>query len=90
MMQSGFKWDRLAHGSTIVDIGGGIGVSSLAIAKKYSHLKLIIQDRETVVKQGVKVGFTFSSNFNRIDMVLKFVLISTGKISFQRRWNPRE
>lgn len=39
----------------MVDVGGGIGVSSLALARSFPKLHFIIQDREKVVKEGEEV-----------------------------------
>ncbi|KIM79869.1 hypothetical protein PILCRDRAFT_790698 [Piloderma croceum F 1598] len=46
-----FDWNSVTDG-VIVDIGGGIGSSSLMLAKEYSHLNIIVQDTESVVKDG--------------------------------------
>ncbi|KAK7008385.1 O-methyltransferase-domain-containing protein [Favolaschia claudopus] len=40
----GFKWSALPYASVIVDVGGGIGHVSLAVAKKYPHLRVVNQD----------------------------------------------
>ncbi|KAJ7196313.1 O-methyltransferase [Mycena haematopus] len=47
----GFKWQDLPAGSIIVDVGGGLGESSLSIAKKYSTLKVVNEDRPPVMVQ---------------------------------------
>ncbi|KAJ7115443.1 O-methyltransferase [Mycena epipterygia] len=40
----GFDWSLLPSGATIVDVGGGIGHSTLTIAKRYPELRIINQD----------------------------------------------
>ncbi|KAF7359926.1 hypothetical protein MVEN_00718600 [Mycena venus] len=40
----GFDWGLLPQNETIVDVGGGIGHVSLTIAKKYPHLRIVMQD----------------------------------------------
>ncbi|KAJ7149189.1 O-methyltransferase [Mycena crocata] len=40
----GFDWSLLPSNDLIVDVGGGIGHSSLTIAKRYPHLRIINQD----------------------------------------------
>jgi len=40
----GFDWGLLPYNGTIVDVGGGIGHVSLTIAKKYPHLRVVMQD----------------------------------------------
>ncbi|KAJ7061581.1 O-methyltransferase [Mycena amicta] len=46
----GFKWGDLPADSVIVDVGGGLGASSLRIAKKFPHLKVVNQDRGPVIE----------------------------------------
>ncbi|KAJ6456668.1 O-methyltransferase [Mycena sanguinolenta] len=47
----GFKWQDLPAGSIIVDVGGGLGASSLSIVKKYPNLKVVNEDRAPVIAQ---------------------------------------
>ncbi|KAJ6472494.1 O-methyltransferase [Mycena sanguinolenta] len=47
----GFPWQSLPAGSVIVDVGGGLGATSLSIVKRYPTLKLVNQDRAPVVEQ---------------------------------------
>jgi hypothetical protein len=54
--RSGFKWGELPAGSVIVDVGGGLGASSLSIAKKYPTLKIVNQDRGPVIEQSKSVS----------------------------------
>ncbi|KAA1470992.1 S-adenosyl-L-methionine-dependent methyltransferase [Dentipellis sp. KUC8613] len=48
----GFDWASLAEGSVVVDVGGGIGVSSITLVQAHPHLQCIVQDRPLVVEQG--------------------------------------
>ncbi|KAF7362921.1 hypothetical protein MVEN_00643100 [Mycena venus] len=41
---TGFDWGQLPPNGTLVDVGGGIGYTSLTIAKKYPHLRVVNQD----------------------------------------------
>jgi len=50
----GFDWASLPKGSLIIDVGGGIGVSSISIVKAFDHLKCIVQDRPKVVANGIE------------------------------------
>ncbi|KIY72579.1 hypothetical protein CYLTODRAFT_449741 [Cylindrobasidium torrendii FP15055 ss-10] len=68
---SGFDWHNLAPGSTIVDVGGGIGSTSMILAHEFSHpddptalgLKFVIQDRPVVVEMGIKAWNENNSEF---------------------------
>ncbi|KAJ3553485.1 hypothetical protein NM688_g3587 [Phlebia brevispora] len=46
---TGLDWGGLPAGSILVDVGGGVGSQSLALAKMYSHLRFIIQDTENMI-----------------------------------------
>lgn len=50
----GFKWSSLPQNTLIVDVGGGVGSTSLEIAQANSHLVFVIQDRPAVVREGEK------------------------------------
>ncbi|OCH90318.1 S-adenosyl-L-methionine-dependent methyltransferase [Obba rivulosa] len=50
----GFDWGSLSEGSIIVDVGGGIGTSSLVLAKAFPKLRYVVQDRPAVVEEGKK------------------------------------
>ncbi|KAF4566231.1 hypothetical protein EYR40_001952 [Pleurotus pulmonarius] len=50
----GFKWKDLPDGSIVVDVGGGLGHTSLNIAKEYKHLTFIVQDRPAVIEQAIQ------------------------------------
>ncbi|KAL6306901.1 S-adenosyl-L-methionine-dependent methyltransferase [Sparassis latifolia] len=49
---TGFPWQTLASGSLVVDVGGGIGSTSMLLARAFSHLKFVVQDRPQVVQMG--------------------------------------
>ncbi|KIM43500.1 hypothetical protein M413DRAFT_18022 [Hebeloma cylindrosporum] len=55
---NGFDWHSLAHGSTVVDVGGGIGSTTMLLATAFASeglgLKFIIQDRPVVCEMGEK------------------------------------
>ncbi|EPQ59057.1 S-adenosyl-L-methionine-dependent methyltransferase [Gloeophyllum trabeum ATCC 11539] len=50
----GFKWEDLPQGALVVDVGGGIGSQSLALAKKYDRLQFLVQDRAPVIAEAHK------------------------------------
>jgi hypothetical protein len=49
----GFDWARLEDGGLVVDVGGGIGSTSMTLAKAFAHLKFCIQDRPKTVELGI-------------------------------------
>ncbi|KAF8218100.1 hypothetical protein K438DRAFT_2006988 [Mycena galopus ATCC 62051] len=59
----GFDWGALPRGSVVVDVGGGIGSTSMLLASAYAEvdiadgsggLRFVIQDRPVVVEMGEK------------------------------------
>jgi hypothetical protein len=52
---AGFKWDGLNKGDLVVDVAGGIGSTSLVLAKTFPDLQFVTQDIPRVVPDGVKV-----------------------------------
>jgi O-methyltransferase domain len=49
--RSDFPWRDLPSGTTICDIGGGIGTVSMPLAKAHPHLQLTLQDQSSVLDQ---------------------------------------
>jgi hypothetical protein len=50
-----FPFPELAEDALIVDVGGGIGSTTLRLAERFPKLRFIIQDREPVCKLGEDV-----------------------------------
>ncbi|KAL8790012.1 MAG: hypothetical protein Q9195_006561 [Heterodermia aff. obscurata] len=48
----GYDWARLGTGATVVDVGGGNGHISIALAEAYPSLKLVVQDLPDAVNAG--------------------------------------
>ncbi|KAF7349735.1 hypothetical protein MSAN_01700300 [Mycena sanguinolenta] len=49
-IHKGFNWSDLPAGSVLVDVGGGTGHISLAIAQKNPGLRIVVQDLEDTIK----------------------------------------
>ncbi|KAI0954308.1 hypothetical protein AcV7_007575 [Taiwanofungus camphoratus] len=49
----GFPWQSLPPSALVVDVGGGIGSTSLLLARAFPHLRFLIQDRPQVAEMGV-------------------------------------
>ena len=52
---AGYTWENIPEGSLVVDIGGGVGSQSLTLATHQPHLRLVVQDRGSVVGDAVEV-----------------------------------
>ena len=57
-MSLGPVWKTLMPGDCVVDVGGGIGSTTMFLAKEYSQLKFIVQDRPETIAEGIKVHLT--------------------------------
>ncbi|KAI0314195.1 S-adenosyl-L-methionine-dependent methyltransferase [Amylostereum chailletii] len=51
----GFDWKGLKQGALVVDVGGGVGAQSLTLAREHPHLRFVVQDRESVIKNAAAV-----------------------------------
>ncbi|KAJ3821345.1 O-methyltransferase-domain-containing protein [Lentinula raphanica] len=85
----GFDWASLPEGSLVVDVGGGIGVSSISIARAFPHLKCIVQDRSKVIEIGTEVcaldRLSFPTEFEDRHKHCQKLLpdaLSSGKIEY--------
>jgi hypothetical protein len=63
-----FNWNSLAHGSMIVDVGGGIGSTTMLLAAALDEgglgLKFMFQDRLVVVESEMFRTIGFSSHIS--------------------------
>ncbi|EJT99811.1 S-adenosyl-L-methionine-dependent methyltransferase [Dacryopinax primogenitus] len=48
---SHFPWETPPPGTTVCDVGGGVGTVSLALANRFSQLKLVVQDTPNTLAQ---------------------------------------
>ncbi|EMD40179.1 hypothetical protein CERSUDRAFT_151192 [Gelatoporia subvermispora B] len=53
-MTTGFDWKTLSKGGVVVDVGGGIGATTMRLADNHPHLCYIVQDRPSMVDEGEK------------------------------------
>lgn len=67
-----FPFPELAEDALIVDVGGGIGSTTLRLAERFPKLRFIIQDREPVCKLGEDAWHIHSP-----------ALITSGRVRFQ-------
>lgn len=54
----GFDWAALPKGSIVVDVGGGVGNLTMALAKVHKNLRFVVQDRPATVKEGELVSIS--------------------------------
>ncbi|KDR83075.1 hypothetical protein GALMADRAFT_263497 [Galerina marginata CBS 339.88] len=50
-----FDWEGLPSGAVVVDVGGGVGTSSLFLAKTFPELQVIVQDLPGVIQEAEKL-----------------------------------
>ncbi|KAI0390141.1 O-methyltransferase-domain-containing protein [Xylariaceae sp. FL0594] len=50
----GFDWASLREGAQVVDVGGGSGNASLAVARIYKTLRFVVQDQATPIENARK------------------------------------
>ena len=83
ILLQGFNWAGLAEGSLVVDVGGGIGSTSMALAKAFPHLRFCIQDRPKTVELGIAVSNPPSRTSSR-----SLKTPRRGESGVLRCWNP--
>ncbi|KAF7371897.1 O-methyltransferase [Mycena venus] len=84
---SGFKWDNLPDDSLIVDLGGSVGSTALTIAKAVPHVKLVVQDRSSVIEdaktilQQLRAAATPATKLITVDIILPHTCQDTRVIN---------
>lgn len=64
-MAIAFPFPELPEDALIVDVGGGIGSTTLRLAERFPRLRFLIQDREPVCKLGEDVPILSLVNSSR-------------------------
>ena len=62
--RSGFDWRSLPKGALVVDVGGGVGTVVSVLVKALPDLMFVIQDRQAVIEDGLKVRPVASGSLN--------------------------
>jgi 16S rRNA A1518/A1519 N6-dimethyltransferase RsmA/KsgA/DIM1 with predicted DNA glycosylase/AP lyase activity len=62
LLLKGFDWKGLKENALVVDVGGGVGSTTLQLLKAYPHLRYIVQDRPHVIADGIKVRASVKEN----------------------------
>jgi hypothetical protein len=45
----------LKQDALVVDVGGGVGFTTLQLIKAYPHLRYVVLDRPKIIDDGIKV-----------------------------------
>ncbi|KAG7439818.1 O-methyltransferase [Guyanagaster necrorhizus] len=53
--KTSFEWGLLPKNSVVVDVGGGVGMATLPVARAFPDLRIIIQDRPKFVEDARKL-----------------------------------
>lgn len=54
-VDAGFTWEDLPQGSVLVDVGGGIGATTIIVAEAHPHLRVVVEDRAQVASTAISV-----------------------------------
>ncbi|TFK37922.1 O-methyltransferase [Crucibulum laeve] len=52
MIFRAFNWNILGKDAIVVDVGGGIGIATMPLARRYTEINIVIQDLPNVVEEG--------------------------------------
>ncbi|KAF8313565.1 S-adenosyl-L-methionine-dependent methyltransferase [Amanita rubescens] len=52
---SAYNWKSLPPNALVVDVGGGVGTASLVLAREFPDLKIVVQDRQPAIENGVDI-----------------------------------
>ena len=94
-IRQGFDWHTLPKNSIVVDVGGGIGSTSMLLASAFSEgdndlgLKFIVQDRPVVVEIGERASLLHRSYPHPLIISMQAweaecpALLENGTVKFQ-------
>lgn len=61
MYHAAYPWNELPKDSVVVDVGGGVGSTSVVLANAYPHLWFVVEDRKQVVDIAPSVSLSPTS-----------------------------
>ena len=61
-----YDWKSLPAKALVVDVGGGVGSASLALAKEFPDLRFVVQDRQPAIANGIEVWIQFAKRHGRV------------------------
>ena len=50
-----YDWEKHGQEATIVDVGGGVGGASIELVRRFPKIKIVLQDRPSVIEAAPKV-----------------------------------
>ena len=53
-----YDWEKHGQEATIVDVGGGVGGASIELCRRFPKIKIVLQDRASVIEAAPKVRKT--------------------------------
>lgn len=59
-VKQGFDWTTLRAGDIVVDVGSGVGATSLVLAKAHPQINIILQDEQPILDEAMRVRVTAS------------------------------
>ncbi|KAK4235625.1 sterigmatocystin 8-O-methyltransferase [Achaetomium macrosporum] len=51
---NGYKWQSIREGGLVVDVGGSTGTTAIMLARKFPHLRFVVEDLEANAESGRK------------------------------------
>lgn len=69
-----YPWDGLPDGTVICDVGGGNGHATLELARKFSKLKIVLQDQPAVIEQGKEARGFVQHSFSSMHLIFFLAL----------------
>lgn len=53
-----YDWEKHGQQATIVDVGGGVGGAAIELCRRFPKIKIVLQDRSSVIEAAPKVRNT--------------------------------
>jgi len=58
-----YDWEKHGQQATIVDVGGGVGGAAIELSRRFPKIKIVLQDRSSVIEAAPKVRNTSRSHY---------------------------
>ena len=85
-----FPWNDLPTGTTVCDVGSGVGMVSIELARKYPNLHLTLQDLPHIIEQARTVSkSSFHDQTCSTFLIMKSFIALEERVSCCCYWTPR-